>query len=328
MALFDIDFLVAGIMAVVIALTSFMLVLLTFRQRHADYNVRDLRERVVKERDYSMDEMKMLSEKLDQLTRYLTALEERNIVIAQPQKTRIGERLSESSKLGPEERILNYENKIKYIGTVTSDMAHTLKTPLSGIKGSLRLLKEEMGNQSLDRIKELEEAIDTLGITIEGYSKLGLSTLESPKKESVNLKEAVESNFKIFALSTEKKVNLKFYIPEDIYMSSTLFKNLMIPLISILENAIEAIRDNGIIDVSVESNHSWKINIYDNGPSIPESNDKIYQRGYSTKNSEGIGLAVAKEIVEQILNGKLYHKNEPAGGVTFTVEIQKPEYGK
>lgn len=236
MALFDNYFLVAGITAVVIALTS-MLVLLTSRQRRVDHYIRDLSEMAEGDRELSRHEIEKLSEKLEQLTRYQEALEERNIVIAHPQKTRIGERLSDSSKLGPDEGLLNYENKIKYIGTVTSDMAHTLKTPLSGIKGSLHLLKDEMGNQSLDRIKELEKAIDTLAITIEGYSKLGLSTLESTKKENVNLKEAMESKFKLFALSTEKKVNFNFYISDDIYMPSTLFKNLMIPLISILENA-------------------------------------------------------------------------------------------
>ena len=213
-------------------------------------------------------------------------------------------------------------DKIKYIASVSSDIAHTLKTPLSGIKCTLRLLKKEIGNQGEVRINELDVAIKTLDEAIEGYSNLGIETIDSPK-ESVELRDVIESFFRIMALSTDKKVNFDFSIPDNIIISHKLFSHLVIPLINILENAFVAITDNGIIKILVtETNSKLKINIFNNGPPISEPDDKIYERGYSTKDSNGIGLTIGKEIVEDFLKGKMYHHNEPSGGVTFTIEIE------
>ena len=159
--------------------------------------------------------------------------------------------------------------------------------------------------------------------TIESYSKLGLDTL-APTKKKVNLKNILPSTLKVLALSTTKKVNFDFSIKENLLINSNKYKSLMIPLICVVENAFEAIPDNGIIRVSVARNtNSMKIKIHNNGPSIKEPRGEIYKRGFSTKGRDGLGLTIAKETIEEILNGKLTYKNEPTGGVTFIIELKR-----
>lgn len=219
----------------------------------------------------------------------------------------------------------NLEEKLQYISTVTSDVAHTLGTPISGLKVALELLKNDLNGQGGERIKSLENGIRTIEDTIEGYSQLGLKAV-TPTNQSVKLKDALEASFNLLALSVSKKVNLSFSIPDDIVIPRDLYRSLLIPISSVFQNGLEAVEDNGSVKISAtERENSLIIDIYNSGRPIDSAVGDIYKRGLSTKGSSGIGLTVAKQIVEETFKGKISHRNVE-GGVVFTIEIPRWNY--
>jgi signal transduction histidine kinase len=212
------------------------------------------------------------------------------------------------------------EGKLEYISNLASDVAHTLKTPISGIKISLELLKKELGESNpLDKIYNLEKNVEILEETIAGYAQLG--KLDFKDDESINLKKAIENSFTLLSLSIGKKINIEFSIPQGIRISNDKYKCLLIPLASIIQNAFDATPDNGIVRIIVEKeSDSLKFKIYNSGSSIENEEFDVYQRGVSAKGSSGLGLPIAKEIIEEKFNGTIFYENE-LDGVTFIITI-------
>lgn len=219
---------------------------------------------------------------------------------------------------------LEVEDKMRYISAVTSDVAHTLGTPLSGLKASVALIKRELNGQSGERIKNIENSIKAIEDAIEGYSQLGLKVV-NPTHERVDLRDRIETAFKVLALSVMKKAHLEFSIP-PLAVPEEFYKLLILPLSAIFQNALEAMPDNGVVKIAAREDGDWLyISIHNSGPPVDESVGDIYERGVSSKRSSGLGLAIAKQVAVENLGGRLYHRNE-GDGVTFTLEVPKKRY--
>lgn len=219
---------------------------------------------------------------------------------------------------------LEVEDKMRYISSVTSDVAHALGTPLSGLKASVALIKREMNGQGGERIRNIENSIRAIEETIEGYSQLGLKVANTTHGR-VNLQERIESIFKVLALSVSKKAHLEFSIP-PLLIPEEFYKLLVVPLSSIFQNALEAMPDNGVIKTTAtEDEDRLYISIHNSGPPVDESVGNIYERGVSSKGSSGLGLSIARQIVTENLGGRLYHQNE-RDGVSFKLEVTKKRY--
>jgi signal transduction histidine kinase len=96
---------------------------------------------------------------------------------------------------------------------------------------------------------------------------------------------------------------------------------------NLCKNAIDAIQNHGTITIGLKENgHNVMIDITDTGKGISKSQFKIvFHPGYSTKKRGwGLGLSLAKRIIENYHKGKIFVKWSEAGkGTTFRIILKK-----
>ena len=98
---------------------------------------------------------------------------------------------------------------------------------------------------------------------------------------------------------------------------------------NLIRNAIDALDgEKGNITVSLtETNRSVRIDVKDSGKGIPQNKFKtVFRPGYTTKSRGwGLGLSLAKRIIEEYHNGRIYvAASEIGAGTTFRIQLRKP----
>ena len=218
-----------------------------------------------------------------------------------------------------------------FLNDTISDISHQLKTPMT----SLMLLTDLMYND-LDKEKKIE-FLDRTNAQLSRMdwlikSMLKLSKLEAKvidfKTEKVNINELIRRSISPLSVPMElKNISLNIngnkeasYIG-DIEWSSEALGN-------IIKNCIEHTKEGGNLDISYEENPIYsEIVIKDNGEGIDKDDiPNIFKRFYKGKNSKsdsvGIGLAMAKSIIES-QNGDIYVKSEKNKGTEFHITFHK-----
>ena len=218
-----------------------------------------------------------------------------------------------------------------FLNDTISDISHQLKTPMT----SLMLLTDLMYND-LDKEKKIE-FLDRTNAQLSRMdwlikSMLKLSKLEAKvidfKTEKVNINELIRRSISPLSVPMElKNISLNIngdkeasYIG-DIEWSSEALGN-------IIKNCIEHTKEGGNLDISYEENPIYsEIVIKDNGEGIDKDDiPNIFKRFYKGKNSKsdsvGIGLAMAKSIIES-QNGDIYVKSEKNMGTEFHITFHK-----
>ena len=225
------------------------------------------------------------------------------------------------------------KNEQIYLMNTLEDISHQLKTPLTAlmltndILKSNDLSKEELNKFLNKETKELER-MEWLITTLLKYSKLDSGSV-TLKKETIKAYQIIESALEPLSIQIELKNieiiknNLNFNLNCDINWTKEAFTN-------ILKNAVEYLDNNGTIIITGENNPLYKsIIIRDNGKGIKESEIKnIFKRFYSTnssKNSIGIGLNMAKLIIER-QNGMIEVTSEEGKYTTFRIIFPKKNY--
>ena len=218
-----------------------------------------------------------------------------------------------------------------FLNDTISDISHQLKTPMT----SLMLLTDLMYND-LDKEKKIE-FLDRTNAQLSRMdwlikSMLKLSKLEAKvidfKTEKVNINELIRRSISPLYVPMElKNISLNIngdkeasYIG-DIEWSSEALGN-------IIKNCIEHTKEGGNLNISYEENPIYsEIVIKDNGEGIDKDDiPNIFKRFYKGKNSKsdsvGIGLAMAKSIIES-QNGDIYVKSEKNKGTEFHITFHK-----
>ena len=218
-----------------------------------------------------------------------------------------------------------------FLNDTISDISHQLKTPMT----SLMLLTDLMYND-LDKEKKIE-FLDRTNAQLSRMdwlikSMLKLSKLEAKvidfKTEKVNINELIRRSISPLSVPMElKNISLNIngdkeasYIG-DIEWSSEALGN-------IIKNCIEHTKEGGNLNISYEENPIYsEIVIKDNGEGIDKEDiPNIFKRFYKGKNSKsdsvGIGLAMAKSIIES-QNGDIYVKSEKNKGTEFHITFHK-----
>ena len=218
-----------------------------------------------------------------------------------------------------------------FLNDTISDISHQLKTPMT----SLMLLTDLMYND-LDKEKKIE-FLDRTNAQLSRMdwlikSMLKLSKLEAKvidfKTEKVNINELIRRSISPLSVPMElKNISLNIngnkeasYIG-DIEWSSEALGN-------IIKNCIEHTKEGGTLDITYEENPIYsEIIIKDNGEGIDKDDiQNIFKRFYKGKNSKsdsvGIGLAMAKSIIES-QNGDIYVKSEKNMGTEFHITFHK-----
>ena len=215
--------------------------------------------------------------------------------------------------------------KTNLIATVS----HELKTPISSINLSLKLLEDS-------RIGELNEEQNNLIISMRQQSvrlsKMVNELLDFSQTETGNIKLKISkvrpediidlSVTAIMMLLSEKKIQLNLNVSDNLPDVKADLEKTVWVLVNLITNAMRFTQENGSINLGAEVDKEFlKFSVKDEGPGISkEDQDKIFKRFVQVGNKNkgtGLGLAISKEFV-QAQGGKIIVESELGKGSTFS----------
>lgn len=205
---------------------------------------------------------------------------------------------------------------------LAKETAHQLGTPLSSLMAWVEVLRDEKTLENKDIVQELEKDIRKLTIVTERFSSIG--SVPTLKQENVvglvnnviaYLRPRISSKIKIEVFTLSENIQVMAHAPLFEWVIENLTKN-----------AVDAIGSSGNIAVKILRGGDGKvfIDISDTGKGIPRSKiPMVFKPGFTTKKRGwGLGLALAKRIIETYHNGKIFVKSsEENQGTTFRVAL-------
>ena len=204
---------------------------------------------------------------------------------------------------------------------MAKETAHQIGTPLSSLMGWIELLKME--EKPFVGTAEMENDIDRLNTITERFSKVG----SIPTLENTDVVASVDKTMKYLQRRFSSKFEFNVQLPVReivIPLNAALFSWV---LENLTKNAIDAMTDKGKITVELtEDDDNVFVDISDTGKGLPHSMYKqIFKPGYtSKKRGWGLGLSLAKRIIEDYHKGKIFVKNSIQGqGTTFRIILKK-----
>ena len=212
------------------------------------------------------------------------------------------------------------QNRI-WVG-LAKETAHQLGTPISSLTGWTEYLKgKEFSEQYAN---EVEKDLHRLETITHRFSKIG----SVPELQDENVRDAVESAINYLQSRAPRKVKFVVSFPEEETFIAPLNSYLFQWVIeNLCKNAIDAMEGNGTITI-VASQDSRKIylDVSDTGKGMSKAvQRKIFDSGFTTKSRGwGLGLPLARRIVNQYHRGRLYLKfSVPGQGSCFRIELKK-----
>ncbi|MEY4933961.1 MAG: hypothetical protein RIS64_320 [Bacteroidota bacterium] len=211
---------------------------------------------------------------------------------------------------------------------MAKETAHQLGTPITAILAWLDLLKttHEGDENTQEIVSELEKDVNRLELVADRFSKIG----SAPDLVEVDIREALERIRMYMQKRSPRKVSFDFPkiqidSPLHVKINNHLFDWVVENL---LRNALDAMETgSGKITATVSAtSHFVTIDISDTGKGIPANKFKtVFQPGYTTKKRGwGLGLSLAKRIIEDYHAGQIFVKKSAAGiGTTFTIQLPK-----
>ena len=213
------------------------------------------------------------------------------------------------------------QNKV-WVG-LSKETAHQLGTPISSLMAWVEILKENYPEDKL--IPEMDKDVKRLELIAERFSKIG--SLPEPVEASMN--EALSHVVDYMNLRTSKKVEIVRHLPKEeviVKINPQLFEWV---IENLCKNAVDAMEGTGRIDLTLtDENDRVVIEVHDNGKGIRKKDIKnVFTPGFTTKKRGwGLGLSLAKRIVEEYHRGRIFVKESEVGvGTTFRIELEKEE---
>ena len=209
------------------------------------------------------------------------------------------------------------QNKV-WVG-LTKETAHQLGTPISSLMAWMELL-ESLGVDA-DMVKEMNKDVTRLSTIASRFGKVG----SKPTLEPANLNTVVSDAASYMSTRISSRICLTVdccHGPLMVDLSDSLFQWVMENLI---KNAVDAMEAEGSITVTTgrSDRNAW-IEVADTGKGLPRNRFKtIFNPGYTTKKRGwGLGLTLARRIVEQYHDGRIYVKSSTPGvGTTFRIDL-------
>lgn len=189
---------------------------------------------------------------------------------------------------------------------MAKETAHQIGTPLSSLLGWMEILKTEQVDTSIT--SEIEKDIYRLNTIADRFSKIG----SIPKLEKMNAVLEVKKSVDYLQSRSSKQVIFNFNsdVSEGFILGNKQLLGWVIE--NIIKNAIDAMRGKGKLDVMIkEKEKKLLITICDTGKGLHKNQFKqIFETGYTTKKRGwGLGLSLAKRIIEDYHKGKIFVKS-------------------
>lgn len=205
---------------------------------------------------------------------------------------------------------------------LAKETAHQLGTPLSSLMAWIEVLREEPGLTNKDIVAELEKDTRKLTVVTERFSSIG----SIPVLKQENVVAMINNVIQYLRPRISSKVRMDvFTLSENIQVMvhPPLFEWV---LENLCKNAVDAIGGSGTIAIKILRGSDKKvfIDISDTGKGIPRSKiSMIFRPGFTTKKRGwGLGLTLAKRIIESYHNGKIFVKSsEENQGTTFRIAL-------
>lgn len=206
---------------------------------------------------------------------------------------------------------------------LTKETAHQLGTPISSLMAWVEMLREMPEMEGKGVVEELDKDIKKLQIITERFSSIG----STPTLKIENVSALVNNVFSYLRPRVSSKIKFDVEMVSD-NISAMVHAPLFEWVIeNICKNSVDAIKESGKISARVLRGSGGKvfIDITDTGKgmsSVVAAN--IFNAGYTTKKRGwGLGLTLAKRIVEKYHKGRIYVRSSQENvGTTFRIELQ------
>ncbi|AWX06765.1 sensor histidine kinase [Prevotella intermedia] len=214
------------------------------------------------------------------------------------------------------------QNKV-WVG-LSKETAHQLGTPISSLMAWTTILKETYPDDDL--LPEMDKDVKRLQLIADRFSKIG----SLPEAVPVSLSEVLDHVIDYMDHRTSKTIQLKKVFPADdiiIRLNASLFEWV---IENLCKNAVDAMGgESGTITLRVETvGERVIVEVSDTGKGIKKKDMRnVFRPGFTTKSRGwGLGLSLAKRIVEEYHNGKIFVKSSELGkGTTFRIELKSNE---
>ena len=212
------------------------------------------------------------------------------------------------------------QNKV-WVG-LSKETAHQLGTPISSLMAWSTILKETYPDDEL--LPEMDKDVKRLQLIADRFSKIG--SIPEPVPSCLN--DVLIHVVDYMDRRTSKKIEMKTELPNEdviINMNASLFEWV---IENLCKNAVDAMGGKlGSITLRLEETDKRAIvEVSDTGKGIKKKDiSNVFRPGFTTKKRGwGLGLSLAKRIVEEYHHGKIYVKSSEVGkGTTFRIELRK-----
>ena len=205
---------------------------------------------------------------------------------------------------------------------LAKETAHQLGTPLSSLMAWIEVLRDDPQIKGKGIVEELDKDIRKLRVVTERFSSIG----STPILKDENVYQLINNVVSYLQPRVSSKINIEVYT-----LSETIRAMVHAPLFewvieNLCKNAVDAMGSTGTIAIKILRGSERKvfIDISDTGKGMPKSIiSSVFKPGFTTKKRGwGLGLALAKRIIELYHNGRIYVKSsEENQGTTFRIEL-------
>lgn len=205
---------------------------------------------------------------------------------------------------------------------LSKETAHQLGTPISSLMAWVEVLKEEYPDDTL--IPELDKDVSRLRLISDRFSKIG----SKPELAMVSLQEVLAHVVDYIDRRTSHNVVIRCQLPDHDVMVNINVALFEWVIENLCKNAVDAMNGGpGTISIAVmETGQKVAIDVADTGKGISKKNLKtVFKPGFTTKKRGwGLGLSLAKRIIEEYHKGRIFVKSSEVGvGTTFRIELGK-----
>ncbi len=211
------------------------------------------------------------------------------------------------------------QNKV-WVG-LSKETAHQLGTPISSLMAWMDLLEASGVDPML--LSDMNKDVKRLSVIADRFSKIG----SKPEMELVYVNEILENATEYMRRRVSNKVQITTHLPADAEGAMVCLSLFEWVIENLCKNAVDAMNGEGRIDVYMTSEKQQiYIDIKDTGKGLARKNFKtVFNPGYTTKKRGwGLGLTLAKRIIEDYHAGRIYVKDSEVGkGTTFRIELKR-----
>jgi hypothetical protein len=203
---------------------------------------------------------------------------------------------------------------------MAKETAHQIGTPLSSLVGWTEILRSEHVNP--DYLVEIEKDISRLQTITDRFSKIG----SIPKLEKSDIVKETIDSYDYLKARSSKLIDFKISVPDNPILVDLNKQLYSWTIENLVKNAIDAMKGKGQLRLAIANDGKYvNIQVSDTGKGISKQNfNSIFQPGYtSKKRGWGLGLSLAKRIIEDYHNGKIkVLSSEIDKGTTMQISLK------